>query len=92
MISVMVGAANRDPEMFDHPDVFDIKREQPKRHLAFGQGIHHCLGSSLAETEARIAFTALLKRLPDMRLKEPDKLAWRLSPAFRGVTTLPIAF
>lgn len=91
MISIMVGAANRDPEVYERPDVFDINREQ-KRNLAFGQGIHHCIGSSLAETEARIAFSALFKRLPNTRLKAPDKLSWRLSPAFRGVTTLPVVF
>lgn len=91
MISVMLGAANRDPDAFDRPDVFDITREG-KRHVAFGQGIHHCLGSSLAETEARIAFATLLKRLPNMKLKHPDRLAWRVSPAFRGVTELPVTF
>ena len=59
----LIGAANRDPERFDHPDVLDIER-QDTGHLSFGRGIHYCLGSALAVLEARIAFSALLARFP----------------------------
>jgi cytochrome P450 len=90
MISIMLGSANHDPTAFDNPDVFDITRT-PKRTLAFGHGIHHCLGASLAEAEGRIAFATIAKRLPSMKLKT-DQLHWRQSVIFRGVDHLPVTF
>lgn len=87
MVSIALGAANHDPAVFDNPDVFNIKREQ-KRNLAFSQGIHHCLGASLAEAEGRIALQTISKRFPNLKLKS-TKLDWRESPVFRGVNTLP---
>ena len=67
-IVVLIGAANRDPERFPEPDAFRIDRS-PNRHLAFGLGIHFCLGASLARAEARIGFEAVLRRLPSIALK-----------------------
>jgi cytochrome P450 len=61
-----LGAANRDPEQFPHPEQFEITRS-PNRHLAFGQGIHFCLGASLARIEAKIALECLLERFSDIR-------------------------
>jgi cytochrome P450 len=61
----LIGAANRDPEQFVEPDRFDISRA-PNRHLAFGYGIHYCLGASLARTEARIGFERIFARLPGL--------------------------
>ena len=61
MVACLLGSANRDETVFDHADVFDIRRS-PNRHIAFGFGPHFCLGANLARLEARIAFEALLKR------------------------------
>ena len=65
----MQGAANRDPQQFPQPDRFDILRRN-NRHVAFGYGVHHCLGAPLARVEGQIAFQALL-RLPKLRLETP---------------------
>jgi cytochrome P450 len=75
---VLVGlaAANRDPARFDDPHVLDLARAD-QRHLAFGHGIHHCLGAGLARLEARIALASLLRRFPGMRIAVPfDELRW----------------
>ena len=65
----LVGAANRDPAQFSEPEEFDIERS-PNRHLAFGRGIHFCLGAPLARLEGEIAFAALLDRFPELRVAE----------------------
>ena len=67
-----IGAANRDPEVFPDPDRLDIGRQQTT-HLSFGRGIHYCLGAPLAVLEAKIAFAALLRRYPAMRLAAAPK-------------------
>lgn len=86
----MVGAANRDPAHFPEPDRLDITR-QPNRHLAFGHGVHFCLGAALARLEGQIVFPTLLRRLPQLRLGTED-LDWCRSIAIRGTTTLPVVF
>ena len=68
-IWAMLGAANRDPEYFTDPDRLNVERKK-NRHLAFGFGIHFCLGASLARMEGDIAFSTLLRRLPDLTLTE----------------------
>jgi len=85
----MLGAANRDPAVFVAPERFDIQRRS-SRHLAFGQGIHFCLGAALARIEAPLALEALLLRFPNLRL-ERSKLAWN-SGVMRGLKELPIRF
>jgi cytochrome P450 PksS len=88
----VIGSANRDETVFENPDELQITRE-PNKHLAFGQGIHFCLGAPLARMEAQIAFTTLMGRLPDLRLKNPsDSLRWRPSIFLRGLATLPVRF
>jgi cytochrome P450 len=67
LVIALLGAANRDPELFPDPDRFDIARS-PNRHLGFGIGIHFCMGASLARAEARIGFNRLLERLPGLQL------------------------
>ncbi len=63
------------------------------RHIAFGQGIHACLGAPLARLEGDIAFTTLLGRLPNLRLSVPrESITWRVSSNLRGLTALPVAF
>lgn len=88
----VIGSANRDETVFDDPDELRITRE-PNRHLSFGQGIHFCLGAPLARMEAQIAFTTLLRRLPDLRLKDSShSLRWRPSIMLRGLASLPVKF
>ena len=89
-VSAVIGAANRDPDQFPQPDTFDITR-QPNRHLAFGLGLHFCLGAPLARAEARIGFARLLERLPNLQLasQTPD---WSPNTFFRGLRTLPVTF
>jgi cytochrome P450 len=86
-------AANRDPAQFPNPNVFDITRE-PNRHIAFGQGIHYCVGAPLARLEGVIAITALLRRLPGIAV-EPgiqDTLEWNDSILLHGMKSLPVKF
>ena len=88
----VIGSANRDGTVFENPDVLDLTRENNK-HLAFGYGIHFCLGAPLARLEAQIAINTLLKRAPELRLKDsPDSLSWRPSLILRGLKALPVQF
>jgi cytochrome P450 len=91
-VIVSLAAADRDPARFANPDQFDIGRADANRHIAFGKGIHACLGSPLARAEGEIAFGALLRRLPELRLAVPvAELAWR--PNFlRGFKEIPVRF
>jgi cytochrome P450 len=87
----LVGAANRDPAMFENPDRFDITRKD-LRLLSFGGGIHFCLGAQLARIEAAVVFETVLRRLSEPRLVEPDHPKWRPSFLLRGLTELPVAW
>lgn len=88
----VIGSANRDEEVFAHPDELDITRE-PNKHLSFGQGIHFCLGAPLARLEAQIAINTLLAQMPQLHLKvTPESLRWRRSLLLRGLEALPVAF
>src|SRR5262249_32832749 len=83
----LLGAANRDPDHFTEPDRLDVTREEP-RHLAFGSGIHYCLGASLARLEAQVAIGTLLSRFPALSLAT-ERPTWRPSSTLRGLETLP---
>jgi cytochrome P450 len=85
-------AANRDPAFIDNPDRLDISRGAPG-HVAFGHGVHHCLGAPLARMEMQIAFPALLRRFPGLALAVPyEEVAFRGSHAVYGVHTLPVTW
>src|SRR4029077_13372682 len=70
----VIGAANRDPRVFEDPDRFDARRSNARRNIAFGHGEHFCIGASLARAEARISFERLQARLDDIRLVDPGAL------------------
>ncbi|MEV5122500.1 cytochrome P450 [Streptomyces decoyicus] len=86
MVQIMVGAAHHDPDHFASPEVFDISRRAS--HLSFGGGIHYCLGNALARLEAECLLTALLERLPGLRISAPP--LWEPRVAFRRLITLPV--
>lgn len=91
-ILTMLGSANRDEAQFTQPEELDIARSL-NRHIAFGQGIHVCLGAPLARLEGDIAFTTLLRRFPALRLAVArDTIRWRGSFVLRGIGSLPVAF
>lgn len=86
----VLASANRDPSQFTQPDVFDISRD-PNRHLAFGSGIHYCLGAPLARLEGQIAFQNLFDRFPDLRLAvNASELKWRGGIVVRALKALPV--
>jgi cytochrome P450 len=87
----LIGAANRDPAVFSDPERLDITRKD-LRPLSFGGGIHFCLGAQLARIEAAVVFETILRRLPDLRLVDPDHPKWRPSFILRGLTELPVAW
>lgn len=89
-VSVLLGAANRDPAEFVQPDRLDITRH-PNHHLAFSLGIHYCLGAGLARAEARSAIGRLVERMPALRLAT-DRIEWQKADRFRGPLALVVAF
>jgi cytochrome P450 len=87
-----IGAANRDPRVFDDPDRFDARRSNARRNIAFGHGEHFCPGASLARAEARISFERLLARLEDLQLVDPGALSYAPTFIIRGLNELPLRF
>jgi cytochrome P450 len=90
-LMVLFASANRDEKCFPDPDRFDIHR-QPQGHVAFGHGIHFCLGAALARLEARIAFETLLTHCRDLRLEKRRAIPMLDSIALRGPKSLPLRF
>jgi cytochrome P450 len=90
-VLVLYAAANRDEAQFPGPDRFDITRA-PNNHLAFGYGIHFCLGAPLARLEARVAWEALLRRAPGLR-PDPERPAVRVDNIIvRGLESFPMLY
>jgi cytochrome P450 len=90
LVLVALADADRDPARFPGPDRFDIRRDA-RGHLAFGHGIHYCLGAPLARLEARIALRGLLDRFPDLALDiDPAEIPWRGGLLIRGPERLPV--
>ena len=88
-VAIMIGAANRDPEQFPEPDSLEIIRD-PNRHVAFGHGIHSCLGRPLARLEGQIAISAIVQRFPEMR-RLTQNLEWEHLLAIRKLKTLLVS-
>ncbi|WP_327326887.1 cytochrome P450 [Streptomyces sp. NBC_01210] len=92
LVLIALADADRDPARFPDPDRFDIRRDS-RGHLAFGHGIHYCLGAPLARLEARIAIRSLLERCPDLALDaHPAALTWRTGMLIRGPESLPVTW
>jgi cytochrome P450 len=89
LVYVMLGAANRDPAQFAYPEKLDIRRKGNKQ-IAFGYGIHHCLGAALARLEAPIALRRLIERFPTLQLVPDDPPRWKKSMVQRGLERLPL--
>mgnify|MGYP001179663336 CR=1 FL=1 len=88
LVYLSLAGANRDPARFAEPDRLDIAR-RGNEHVAFGGGIHHCLGASLARAEAQLLLAALVRRFPHMQLA-PQAIAWRPTITYRGLEALKI--
>ncbi|MNR41795.1 Cytochrome P450 [compost metagenome] len=89
MNNIWIGSANHDEEIFENPELFNIHRH-PNPHLAFGHGIHYCLGAQLARMESKIAIQTLLERFPDFR-HDPSHVLERVdSWIMFGVKEIPI--
>lgn len=91
MVIPLLASANRDPDAFDAPDVFDITRA-PNHHIAFSKGAHFCLGANLARMETRVAIGNLVARFGDLRLAvDPAELRYAAVPFWRRLERLPVA-
>jgi cytochrome P450 len=91
-VYVVIASANRDEQQFERADQFDITRPN-NRHLSFGVGAHYCMGAPLARLEGQIAITALLKRMPELRLAVAyNEISWKPGLILRGVKRLPVEF
>jgi cytochrome P450 PksS len=89
-IMVMIAAANMDPKAHDAPEKLDLQRH-PNRHIAFGTGIHFCLGYQLARLEGKCALLALFGRWPKLELAiDPMAVRWGRHPGLRAIESLPV--
>ena len=92
MVHLRFAAANRDSEQFTDPETLDLERENAKTHLAFSQGVHHCLGSPYARLELNAAFRSILERLDDLALAPGALLAHLPGLSLRTLKALPITY
>ena len=92
MIMLRYAAANRDPAQYANPDAFDVERKNARTHLAFGKGIHMCVGNMLSRKEMTVAFQEVLNRMDDIKLAEGAKLEVAPNMMLRGYKSVPITF
>jgi cytochrome P450 len=92
MLMLRYAAANRDPARFPDPDAFDVSRSNARSHLAFGRGIHMCVGNMLSRKEMAVAYEEILRRMDNIRLKEGAVLQVSPNILLRGLMTAPITF
>ncbi|MGY0055421.1 cytochrome P450 [Streptomyces sp. LZ34] len=91
-VTISLPAANRDPGRFEEAEEFDLSRAE-KTHIAFGHGVHQCIGQNLARIELRTAFAALFARFPELRLAAaPDAIEFTKDAGLNGVRSLPVAW
>jgi cytochrome P450 len=83
-------AGNRDPAQYENPDAVDLERSSPRHHLAFGHGIHYCVGAALARIEARAVLKAVLAQTKDFALDPADAPCWVDSLLVRRHESLPL--
>ena len=89
-VMAMLAAANMDPKANPHPERLDLHR-RPNRHIAFGTGIHFCLGHQLARIESRCALKSLFQRWPQLTLAiDESEIAWRKRPGLKAIDRLPV--
>ena len=90
LVLIALSSANHDPEQFPQPDILNLRRDS-SGHVAFGHGIHYCVGAPLARIEGQIAFGALLERFGDIQLAVPlESLRFRPGTLIRGLESLPV--
>lgn len=92
LVNLRYGSANRDERKFSDPDTFQIERKNASAHLAFGAGIHHCIGAQLARAEIAIAARELARRAKNIRLADPESLEHAPSMILRGLKRVDILF
>ena len=89
---VLMGSANRDPEMFENPNDFDIERTNARQHLSFGYGIHYCIGNMLGKLQTRVALEELVKNVPSMQLAPGTDITFGDNLSFRVPVAVPVVW
>jgi hypothetical protein len=91
-ILLLMGSANRDDTRFPDPDVFDVSRANAREHLAFGYGIHYCLGNLLAKLQAKVAVEEVARLAPGLRIVDPDAIEYGHNLSFRAPVAVPVTW
>jgi cytochrome P450 len=89
-ILVLMGSANRDPQMFEKPNTFDITRENARQHLSFGFGIHYCIGNMLGKLQTKVALEELVKNVPTMQFAPGTDIEFGDNLSFRVPVAVPV--
>jgi hypothetical protein len=91
-VIILLNSANRDEGIFDDPDTLDLARTNARQHLAFGYGIHQCLGQPLARMELQIVLPEVFRRLPDLRIAPGQDVAFKQTSAAYGPSYMPVSW